>query len=806
MAIKIENNHITLSVRDLISPSRQPQMLSSFPLPQRGMLGRQAQTKVQQHKNRRFGLFHSEYFVKREYDYHNYIFTVQGRIDGVYRLKNKIEIEEIKSVILKGAEFKQLNIKKYPEFAEQVLFYAYLLQDELQGIEVSTFLILVNLINDARRTFPVSYNRMRVEQLLLERFNLIIANLERERAELERRKAELNTVDFSLKEKRPQQEQMMQFARSCINQGNHILVSAPTGVGKTAGILFPAIQYAYMHSKKIFFATSKTTQQKIVQNTIHPLVEQGLNIKTLFLRASEKMCPNDVYFCHEAYCPYARDYQDRLLDSNLIEELLQNSLLLPEDIYPAATNKMLCPFEVSLDLGIHADIIVGDYNYVFDPAVFIRRIFARKDYGDWILIIDEAHNLYERGMGYLSPQINRRTIRSLNGMHGKKKSKVYKLLAAATCEVNDLLAELQLEGELHFAGKQYFQVDLNTNAWEEALALYESAFIKYLIHKVKKRMLVIDDPIDDLYYKLRRFVQVARMQERAFVPFYDALEEGILKIQCCDPSAYLMGRIEGFHSTLAMSATLDPMPFYQNVLGFPEERTLKLQLDSPFPAERRKFVIIPNISTRFKDRQKNYLKIAEIIQNTVKQKPGNYLIFFPSFDFIQNINLFLANLQFEKILQRPAMKEEERDSILKKLRLAENQHLLLAVMGGIFSEGIDYGGDMAIGVIVVSPALPKISYERDLLRKYYDEKQNQGMEYAYIYPGMNKVIQSVGRLIRTTTDKGIVVLIGERFALDEYNSIFPEYWLEKDGDITITENYESVIADFWKRIDTDKSH
>lgn len=800
MAIKIKDNRISLNVRDLVFQSRPPQMLSSFPLPQRGILGRQAQTKVQTHKNKRFGLLHSEYSVHREYPYKDYIFDIQGRIDGVYQLKNRVEIEEIKSVIVNVSEFKKIHPELFPEFSEQLLFYAYLLQDELKGIEVVTYLIIVNLVNDANRSFPVSYNRMAIENLLMQRFESIVAGIERDKLEQQRRQAEINRIDFGMTEKRIQQEIMMDVVDRILNNKMHLMVSAPTGTGKTAAALYPAIRYAYASQKKIFFVTSKTTQQNIVQETVLPLAEQGFDFKTLYLRAAEKMCANNVYFCHEAHCPFAKEYHDRLLESNLVAELLQNSILQPDVIYAKAIEHTLCPFEVSLDLSFHVDILVGDFNYVFDPAVYLRRLFAKKDYSDWILIIDEAHNLYDRGMSYLSPQLKKETVIGLINQNKDKKSKVFKDLAKALKEIETVLNELNLEGEIHFTGRQYFETDLNIQAWDSALFLYEQVFIKYLIHKIKRRWMIMDDPLESFYFNLRHFVQIARIRDRAFVPFYNAEEGGILKIQCCDPSNYFQQRIEGFHSVIAMSATLDPIDFYQNVLGFPEYRTEKLQLDSPFPREHRKIIIVPGVSTRYKDRMQNYPRVAEIIEEVVKQQPGNYLVFFPSFDFVQNVNVFLGKVKHNKILQKPGMKDDDRIFVLEELKNGDKQNLLLAVMGGIFSEGIDYFGDMAIGVIVISPGLPLVNFERELLRQYYEEKQNSGMEYAYIFPGMNKVIQSVGRLIRSLTDKGIVVLIGERFANEQFNSILPEYWFNSQGDIEITDNYIPVIKEFWRNI------
>ncbi len=799
MAIKVEGNQISLGVRDLVGAYGQRQLLSSFPLPQRGMLGKNAQAKVQQKKNHRFGLFHSEYFLRRQYTFQDYTFLLQGRIDGVFQFKNRVEIEEIKSVILNSGEFKSLRPERFPEFSEQVLYYAYLLQDELDGIEVAAYLILVNLVNDAQRTFNIPYQRLHVEQLLLRRFSHIVSAIERERQQLEQRKAELELINFDLPEERPEQKKMMLAVDDALKNRTHLLVSAPTGSGKTAAALFPAIRFAYANNKHLFFITSKTTQQNIVKETLLPLIEQGLDLKVLFMRAAEKMCANNVYFCHEAYCLYAKDYQERMLGSNIITDLLNHQLVTPEIIYDAAVQQMLCPFEVALDLAHQCNIVVGDYNYVFDPAATLKRLFNKKDYSDWILIIDETHNLYERGMQYLSPQIKMEKVSNLMKRIQLKNIKIYQQLFKALQEIHQMLADLNLEGEIHFSGRQYFNTSLNVQAWDDVFRLYESAFIKYLIYKIRKRMIILDDPLEDFYFNLRRFVQVAHFQERAFVPFYDAQDGGILKIQCCDPSHYLGEKIDGFHAVTAMSATLDPIIFYQNVLGFNEDRTSRLQLKSPFPNENRRIIIVPNISTRYKDRTKNYPKIAAIIEDVIRFKEGNYLVFFPSFDFIQNVNLFLGKVTCEKILQKPGMNDNARDEILQTLKKGKKKRLLLAVMGGIFSEGVDYAGEMAIGVIIVSPALPKITYERELLRQYYDEKLNMGMEYAYVYPGMNKVVQSVGRLIRSASDHGIIVLIGERFAGEDYNALLPDHWFEKPGDIEITEHYQSAIKEFWRK-------
>jgi DNA excision repair protein ERCC-2 len=314
-------------------------------------------------------------------------------------------------------------------------------------------------------------------------------------------------------------------------------------------------------------------------------------------------------------------------------------------------------------------------------------------------------------------------------------------------------------------------------------------------------MMILEDPFEAFYYQLRGFVQIAGIQSDEFISYYDAAEKGIIKVICCDPSEHIGIIINKFHSVIAMSATLDPIIYYRDILGFSEKNTQLSEVSSSFSTRNRKIVILPHISTYYRDRINLYNRYADIVKDVISIKKGNYIVFCPSFEFLQNIILYLRNTDSEIISQRRQMTEEERDHILFELKLSETPKLLLAVMGGIFSEGVDFSGEMCIGVIVFSPALPKITFERELIRQHYESKRGHGFNYAYLYPGINKVIQSVGRLIRSQQDKGIIVLAGERFADDEINQLFPDYWFEHEGDVVITENFVETIQSFWQRFD-----
>jgi DNA excision repair protein ERCC-2 len=802
MAVTVTGKHITLAVRDLVYLNpRTSRTLSSFPLPQRGMLGKEAQTKVQHRAQQKFGLFHKEYGVNGHLTWNGYDFSIQGRIDGLYELKNRVEVEEIKSVILTAKEFNQLNIEKYPEFSEQLLFYCYLLYLNDSAREIKSFLTLVNLVNDKERIFPINFSPLVVESLLFNRLQLILEKIVyEEKMRLEKQQQFMN-IKFDLKEERPEQNTMMRVVEKSISAQKHVLISAPTGTGKTAGAILPTLKFAIAEGKKLFYCTSKNTQQEIVYQTLSPIKQSDTSITGLFLRATRKMCINDVFFCHEDFCPYAKDYRERLLGSDIIEELLQTGLILPDKIIEVSRIKKLCPAEVMLDLSVHCDIIVGDYNYVFDPSVYLRRIFNQKDYSDWILIVDEAHNLYQRGLGYYSPNLERKQVKALLSEHKSKKVKVFKDICSVLKEIEKTIEEIVEDAEAWFSGQQFCSISLDLKTWEDHYAQYESAFVKYLIYKIKKKKVLQDDPLEDFYYSLRRFLQIARLEDNIYKPFLDAIKGGVLNIQCCDPSIPLGYRIEGFHSVVAMSATLDPIDYYHEVLGFSKENTEHLILDSPFPPEHRKMIIIPSISTRYSQRQKEFPAYADIIKKIVTITPGNYLVFFPSFEFMQNVNLFLGSLNIERLIQRTNMSDFDREEYLTKLREVDSNYLLLGVLGGIFSEGVDYIGDMCIGVIIFSPGLPQINYARDLIREYYDTNRGNGFEYAYVYPGINKVIQSAGRLIRSHQDKGIIVLVGERFAEEQINNLLPDYWFKTPDSLVISSDYQKEIIQFWDQVD-----
>jgi DNA excision repair protein ERCC-2 len=800
--IRIENKNISLSVRDLIHFNPIPRnVLSSFPLPQRGMLGKQAQAKLQQSKQKSFGIFHTEISVSYIFNYKNYRISLHGRIDGIYELPKRLEVEEIKTVIFSNTDFLKIEIKLYPEYSEQVLIYCYLLYQQKKQKDILPVITLINLVNNKHKSFKLDFHPKHIEEIIFQRFDLIIDNISQSEKRYKLRLKQLAKVNFSLPEKRAGQERIMNSVAKTLQKGEHHMITAPTGSGKTAAVLFPVIKYAVKHQKRIVYVTSKTTQQDIIRKTLAPIIESGLDLSVCFLRAGKSMCANDVLFCHEDYCPYVKNYQDKAKKNKLISNLLKEHLIDPEFIFTLSRKEAICPSEIMYDVAAICDVLIGDYNYIFNPRVQLKQLFRRDDLSGWILIIDEAHNLYQRTIDALSPGLKRVSLLHLQNALLNDRVKVYRELKHSLSSIDELFESLQKEGESHFSEQQYFTFKLDLTSWQKTFREYEVAFIKYLMFKISKNMLILEDPFEEFYYQLRGLLQIGRMQYECFVSFYDAAQKGKIQIVCCDPSLHITDTIQKFHSTIAMSATLDPINYYQQILGFPEKSTRITEVSSPFSTDNRQIIILPTISTYYRHRAHLYERYAEIIKEVVSAKDGNYIIFCPSFDFIQNVYICLGSFKSDIYAQKRQMTQEDRDYVIGQLKNSDDPKILLAVMGGIFSEGIDFKGDMCIGVIIFSPALPQITFERELIREYYDHKWGNGFNYAYLYPGINKVIQAVGRLIRSQEDKGIIVLAGERFAEDEINQLFPEYWFENKGDVVITDNLSKTIEKFWRRFE-----
>ncbi|MFW9994719.1 MAG: ATP-dependent DNA helicase [Candidatus Odinarchaeota archaeon] len=592
------------------------------------------------------------------------------------------------------------------------------------------------------------------------------------------------------------QESMIDTVEACLMNRKSLMVSAPTGTGKTISVLFPALKYAFQEGKRIFYTTAKSTQQKLVIETMQEFKKQRITFTMVVLQAKEKSCLNSSYYCHPDFCPYIRDYYERL-KPEYIEKLLKKKVVTPRTVKNLAKKVRLCPFELSLDLSLETDLILGDYNYVFDPNVYLKRFFFDRKYDDFLLVVDEAHNLYSRGKGYYSPVISIRELERIRDDVEQKRGKIYKPFKLLVKQLLDHVSKtLETVGDKHQA-----LVDIDVGFFHSLKTALDDNIEFYFIWKNKNALNPTrDDPVEKFYQIFNRFHTILKISQELEEFRYYAVSGpyGSLNILCLDPSKFLNKRIKGFWNCTAISATLLPANFYKRVLGMPAD-TEVLVTPSPFPTKNRKIAVIPEVSTLYRERSQSARKVAWIINSIANINPGNYFAFFPSFDYMKIVEQELKPKGTELLVQDRIMSERSRRQFLEKMESNKKGLLCLGVMGGIFSEGVDYPGELLKGAFLVGPGLPAYNFENELVRQHFDRKyKGEGWKFAYLYPGLNRVIQAAGRPIRTMNDTGIIILLGRRFATRDYSELFPRDWYRTLPEELVMEDYLGETSNFWK--------
>ena len=453
---------------------------------------------------------------------------------------------------------------------------------------------------------------------------------------------------------------------------------------------------------------------------------------------------------------------------------------------------------MSLELIDEADVIVCDYNYIFDPYVGLKAYQHDGDYGDCVLVVDEAHNLVDRGRGYYSPELHAKSFDEIrNHLRGRDCwiEGWESLLAILEDHFNELAESIDQE-----AGEKQAICSPLRDLFIEQRAEWERIVLEYIGWKIDNRIAEEDDPLVDFYFKLVKFANLLGEEGDEFAHLIEKTHEGLkLKIFCKDPSRFLGKIFDSAHATVALSATLEPFDFYRKTLGFPSSRVAELSLPSPFPRDNRKIVIVPDLDTTYKQRANHYDKIAETVAQIAEASDGNFLALFPSYAFLREISDRMPPMRKNVMLQRSDMTDYERNAILDILRDKPRRgNLILAVSGGMYAEGVDYQGDMLSGVMVIGPALPQVSFEQELLKRYYDDQYGAGFEFAYLIPGMTRVVQSAGRVIRSERDVGIIALLCRRFTQESYTRYFPADWYEESPRELVTRKAASEVQAFFE--------
>jgi DNA excision repair protein ERCC-2 len=705
---------------------------------------------------------------------------VTGRVDGlsVDRAEKRVTIEEVKSIHF-DLELEALSRSdKLHRHLYQLLLYAFFLskQPDFDGFEFAPQLVLIDLISGETKVIDADFDRDSVAQTLEASIEALLEQIESAGALIEAKKAYADSLTFPYDAIRPHQDDIIEAVAHAVREREALLVSAPTGIGKTIAALYPAVRESLRAGKKLFYLTSKTLQQDAAIKALAMLNDGAFRV--LRIRAKQKMCAHTEIICHEDFCPYAARYSEKMDRSGLLNRITtEMSYFDPDITFEMAKSTEVCPFEVSLELIEQADVIVCDYNYIFDPYVGLKAYQQENDYGDCVLIVDEAHNLVDRGRSYYSPEISEASF-----------DQIARHLRGRNCWIDGWEELLELLRDHMHALAEGLEDDAKQAICEpdrdlfvEQRAEWERIVISYIGWKIENRIAEEDDPLIDFYFKLMKFTNLLSEEGDELAHVIERMNDGLrLKIFCKDPSRFLGRIFDSAHATIALSATLEPFEFYRKTLGFPDDRTTELSLPSPFPRENRKIIVIDNVETTYKQRANYYDRIASTVAEIAAANDGNFLALFPSYAFLREVADLMPPLQKNVMLQRSDMTDYERNAFLDILRdrPLRGGNLILAVSGGMYAEGVDYQGHMLSGVMVIGPALPQVSFEQELLKRYYDEQYGAGFEYAYLIPGMTRVVQSAGRVIRSEQDIGVIALLCRRFTQESYTRYFPSDWYE----------------------------
>lgn len=795
-----ESLTLDLSVADLLeSPFLRSLGFSSRGGYERLWLGQAIHGRYQEKALEEDPSYRREVVISHVFEHRGWRVTVQGRADGLRKEPDgTLVVEEIKSVRRGGA----LPPAVRESYQRQALLYAWMLAQTEMG-PVRAELVLIAIGSNETEREPLELNREALDVAVRRRVNSLIYTWEAEQKRAAERHEAAGRLVFPYSEPRPGQELILAAVETAIANREHLLLQATTGIGKTVAALYPALRYALANDKRLFVLTAKNTQQEMA-TAVLKLLNQDEAFRSLRLRAKAKMCANDQILCHEEYCRFAKDYGLKLTTSGVLSRIYDSHAAIdPDQVFLAAREAEVCPFEVSLELSRRVQVTVCDYNYVFDPYVSLSGFAADEDLSDVILVIDEVHNLVDRGRGYYSPELSSNAARKAAEVVGRWGEPIHlrieNLCLKLAALIDGTVADALEEGP---PGDRAVQWPMPEDRFWRLRPELDAAFVDYLEHQRETRTFHPEDPFVELYFDFLRFLNGLMVSDAAFSHCVEYKKgDGRLKILCKDPSRFLGEVIGRTHATVGLSATLSPPEFYTGLLGFEAGRTAFVEISNPFPVENRRVVIDPSVATTFRERPANYERIATRLAGFADSVPGNCLALFPSYAFLSEVTGRMRLRNKRVLVQRQADSDAERDILLQALRSAVfGDILLVAVAGGVFAEGVDYPGEVLKAVAVVGPCLPAVTLEQQLLKEYYDERFDKGFEYSFVVPGMTRVVQAAGRLIRSPEDTGVIALFDQRFLHAPYRQYLPADWLPEEGTSALVGDPSRAAEEFFRAL------
>lgn len=712
-----------------------------------------------------------------------FVLQIEGRADGVLKDDGKVLIDEIKG-ILRSLEHLEAPV---PVHLAQAKCYAYIyaVQNSLKCIDVQ--MTYCQMETEEIRRFCQEFEFQELQTW----FQDLVTQYEKwAKFEIEWRNVRndsIRQIEFPFPYREGQRDLVASVYRTILRK-KKLFIQAPTGVGKTMATVFPAVRAVGEGlGEKIFYLTAKTIMRTVAEQAFSLLKEKGLLYKTITLTAKEKICFCEEAECNPDACPYAKGHFDRVNDA--VFDLITHSGDWSREVLEEQAKKyMVCPFEMSLDVSNWADAVICDYNYAFDPQAHLKRFFSESGKGEYLFLIDEAHNLVERGREMYSASLYKEDLLEVRKLVKAEDPK----LAKGLSECNQQFLELKRECEHYQILKSVSHIALKLM---NVLSKLEDYLEECKDAEKKKRVL-------DFYFAVRSFLNVHDIMDENYVIFSEMMEDGRFQIKlfCVNPAVNLQNYLEQGNSTIFFSATLLPVHYYKKLLSVKKD-DYAVYAHSSFPQENKFLFIGTDVSTRYTRRgESTYQRFARYIAVMAEQKKGNYMAFFPSYRFLEEVHtcfLECVDHEVDSICQVSYMDEEQREEFLEEFEQEREKSLVaFCVMGGIFSEGIDLTDDKLIGAVIAGTGLPQVCTEREILKQYFNAADMDGFDYAYLYPGMNKVLQSAGRVIRTESDRGVILLLDDRFRAMRYREVFPREWQQYQ--LGSVKNLEQEIRTFWE--------
>lgn len=747
-----------LSVRELVEFLYKSGDLSYTPASiERANLGSRIHRLLQSQGK---GNYQSEVYLKLETELDTINFIIDGRADGIFKEEDNIILEEIKTTAI---PYDEIDDSNFLHFAQAYCYaHIYVQQNGLDNILVQ--LTYYQIETKQTKTFRQVKTKEELLSFYTQTLSLYLRWAKLTQKIRMNSALSLKSLVFPFENYRSGQREFVSGVYKTILDKRSLFAQAPTGIGKTISTLFPSLKaIGEGKAEKIFYLCAKNITSSVVYNTLNLLYEQKLPFKSVGITAKDKICFLEERNCDPHICPYAKRYYSRNKDA--LYELLSNEDLMDKEILSQYAKKhSICPFELSLDASLYADLIVCDYNYVFDPRVYLKRFFMEK--GNYIFLVDEAHNLVDRAREMYSAVLSKSSFQQLSKYIPKEEKQLHSSIKSVLADFKKL-SSLCEDNEFYASN-------------EPQLSILEKIdhFIEHCDGYLQSEH---DDTYDEdikvIYFNAVNYLRISDYYDENFVTWIHKENKDVtIKQFCMNPRTPLKSIMEKGRTSVLFSATLSPIDYYLDLLGG-EDETNRLSLPSPFHKEQSMILINNAISTKYKNRSLSLPSLISYLHAVILSKKGNYIVFCPSYAYMEQIHDAFTNEypDIQTTIQKENLSEDEKKMFLNQFSSTQKLHVYFCVLGGMFSEGIDLKGDLLIGTILIGVGLPQINPQQELLKEHFQKEKKMGYAYAYQFPGMNKILQAAGRVIRSVHDKGVIVFIDERFTTPPYKRLFPNH-------------------------------